>query len=208
MDSLELQLKTEEIMQEEVNPMVKRAHEIKIKNDEESANATEFVKQIKKKKKEIDEVLGLTEQTKSAHKAWKHAKDRENEFLVPFDDAEEIIKSEIKSYETKKFLEQRKIEEERRKQEEALIAKGEEKKPSPMPEDIVIKRSSEPTKKMAWKGRVTDVKALCQSIVNGDLSENIIEINIPNLNRLAKTLEGSKQIAGVEFYEEADIRIR
>lgn len=208
MEALEAQLKNEELMESEINPLMKRAESIVIKDDEDCSQATIFVKQLKNKKLEIDDVLGLTAQTKSSHTAWKFAKDRENKFLKPFDDAVDFVKRAIKSYETKKAIEQRKAEQEKAEKEKEIIASGGEVKSSPIEENQPIKRSSDAVKKMVWKARCVDIKALCKAVSDGDVPESVIDVNGPALNRFAVEINGTKKINGIEFYEEVDIRIR
>lgn len=208
MESLEQELETQEIMEKDINPIVAHAESIVIKSDDDCSQATNFVKQIKLKKQEIDNILGLKAQTKSAHTAWKFAKEREKQFLEPFDNAESAIKAKIKKYETKRIIEQNRLAAEEAEKKRKLEEEGKKPFVSPMPEDVPIKRSGEHTKKLVWKARPLSIKELCESIISGDLPENVIDVNLPNLNRFAKTVEGSKSIKGVEFYQEADIRIR
>jgi len=53
-----------------------------------------------------------------------------------------------------------------------------------------------------WVGRVRDVKLACRSIAEGLVSERLVEFKKSELNNLAKSLGGVREIPGFEFRQE------
>jgi hypothetical protein len=90
--------------------------------------ATEVLKDIKARKKKVEEVLDP--QCKAAHAAWKTATEKKKEFLKPLEDAEKALKGKVSDYllevERKQKEAQRRADEEaEQKRQEAIAAAAE-----------------------------------------------------------------------------------
>ena len=155
--------------------------------------------------------------------------------MKPFEDAESIIKRKVIAYqselERKRQEEARKaeaarLEAERKERErlEAQAKKAEEKgkvekaealreqaetvvaapvfMPPPPPQ---VKGSNF---RKVWKGKVIDIKALCQAIGSGHAPINFIELNQAAINAYAKATKNSMPVPGVVFSEETEMSVR
>jgi hypothetical protein len=63
--------------------------------------------------------------------------------------------------------------------------------------------------KLTWKGEVTDVKALCQAIVDGKIPESFIkEFSKSKLNAYANTTQKEGVFFGIKCFEKDDLYVR
>jgi len=224
---LELSKENEEILKKEVSPAIRYAETVEIKTAEDSAAAQGFIKEIKQKAKMI--YAKFHPPVEAAHKAWKAAKDLENYFMKPFEDAEALIKRKVITFESaerkRRDDEQRKLQAEaderaRKEQEklkkqaekamekgnvekaEALIEKSEAVVPAPVftpPAPALAKGTSI---RKVWKGRVTHPGDLVKSILEHRAPANFIMWNQSAIDAYAKGVKDTMTIPGVEFYEE------
>lgn len=167
---------------------------------------------------------------KAAHAAWKAAVAHRDSFLAGPAEVERLVKAAIVRYDTEaeaaRMAEQRRLQaeadERARKERERLEAAAAKLKTPELKAErleaaaaviapvITIPeapRQDGESKAVIWKGRVTDhnraVKALYQA---GRLE--LLEVNGPALNALARACKGLMKIDGVEWYAETQLRVR
>lgn len=59
-----------------------------------------------------------------------------------------------------------------------------------------------------WKGEVVDLSAFLKYVVETGLFINVIEVSPKELNALARTIKGTKEIPGLRFKQEVSISVR
>jgi len=62
--------------------------------------------------------------------------------------------------------------------------------------------------RMVWKGQVTDVKAFCLAIANGDIPASVVEFKASELNRVAAFIQNNKTIPGFKVYQDSSVASR
>lgn len=228
-----LTLEQKQTLEQEIS-VVGRANALVIKTAEQSIAAQEVLKEIKTRQKRIEAFFKSMKDT--AHKAWRTICDTESGYLSPLEEAEKTIKFKVTTYvreeERKQQEEARKAEavrlERKRKELERIeelarkarengkVEKAEalEEKaaavvapPVFMPPPAPIKAQGSAFKKI-WKAEVTNVKALCQSIINGKVSPDVLDINQSAINKLAGVCKSSMTIPGLRFYEETSMSVK
>lgn len=164
-----------------------------------------------------------------AHEAHKAICDAEKKLLAPVAEAEQILRRAIATWD----MEQRRIEEERRReaeerarreQEEALEAAAEQAEAegaSVVEVEAILTQPIaspavhvEPTYQKAagvstaktWKARVTSIRMLAQAIADGKQPPTLLVANEAALNAMARATQGSLAVPGVEFYWEPVVR--
>jgi hypothetical protein len=69
-----------------------------------------------------------------------------------------------------------------------------------------VHRAAGTQMRYTWKAEVTDLDALVKAVAsNTMLPSNLLQVNQPALNALAKALGGKGKVPGVRFYEEANL---
>jgi len=227
MEATELTIEQKQILEHDINPIVKYAKETLIKTVDDSAKAQENIIEIKRRRKVVHEKFDPP--VRAAHVAWKKAKDLYNFFVNPFDECETILKRKVITFEDN---EQRKREEDQRiaeakrleaerKEREILDAKAKKAEEAGKPEkaEALREQSTEvavqPTYvppppsgvkgtsfKSVWKAEVIDLKTLCRAIADSQASPNLVIPNQTALNQKAKSDRDTMPIAGVRFYED------
>lgn len=220
--------------EQEITPIVTAANDLVIKNGDQSLAAQDILKDIKRRQKKVEEVFDPI--VDSQHKAWKTACDKRASFMNPLKEAEGVIKKKVIAYESeaekKRQDDARKAEAERLDKEakereklekKAQIAeiKGNTAKAEALRDQIdtvtvapsfatppVASKAQGTSFRTIWKGEVTDIKSLCQSIIDGRVAVDVFSPNYSVINKLADVCKGSMQIPGLKFYEEKSMSVR
>jgi phage-related minor tail protein len=227
-----LSTEQQEIMEREVNPTVETATALVVKSPETSLQAQEFLKHIKTTAKRVYEKFHPP--VEAAHAAWKAAKDLENFFMTPFEEAERIIKRKVVAFqqeieqrqreEAARIEAQRAQEERLRKEElqrqadaaaakgkaekaEALRAKAEEYVAPPVFVPPVVSQASGTAFKKTWKAEVTDLPAFLKAVAEGRAPLGVISINESALNAYAKGVKGTMAVPGLRFFEATSLAV-
>jgi hypothetical protein len=167
----------------------------------------------------------------TAHDAHKAAVAAEKRFLDPLNEAKRTIKSAISVWvqeQTKIRAEaDRKAREEAERQEEeerlAKAVKAEEAGASETEVEKIIDTPAPvkvaevaPTYEKAagvstrenWSAKVTDLKALCKAIGEGNAPIQAVQANMPFLNSIARSGKSTMDIPGVEAVKETNVITR
>lgn len=59
-----------------------------------------------------------------------------------------------------------------------------------------------------WKGKVTDVKALCAAVADGTLPPTVVEFKQAELNKFAGVFQNTRDIPGLEIFQESVVASR
>lgn len=186
------------------------------------------VKQIAQVKKAITEHYGPLK--KAAQDSHKKIVAAEKQFLDPLDEADRIIRQSITRWsqeqERIRIEAQRKVEAEARaKEEQERLAKAvqaeemgvnpvivEKILETPKPIEPVItaptfQKAAGIASRETWRAEVTDIKALCQSIVDGKIQPEAVSPNMAVLNGLARSFKDDLNIPGIKAVKETGIRV-
>ena len=230
---MELTLEQKNVLEHEVNPTVETATALIVRTSDDSLAAQEVLRQIKTTAKRVYEKFHAP--VEAAHVAWKAAKDLENFFMKPFEEAEAIIKRKVVTFqqeieqkrreeaarlEAKRQEEERKRREELQRQADAAAAKGKAEKAEALrsaAEEYVappVFQAPEPVQatgtafKKTWKASVTDLPLFLKAVAEGRAPLGVISINEASLNSYAKGVKGSMAVPGLRFYEETSMAVR
>src|SRR3990167_828274 len=122
---LELTSEQKQLVETEVTPIVEAANALVIKTSEDSFNAQNLTKEIKRRRATMHGKFDPP--VRAGHLAWKAAKDLYNFFINPYDEAEIIIKRKVVTFQDEndrqRAEEQRKAEAESRRIEAEKQAK-------------------------------------------------------------------------------------
>jgi len=223
----------QEFLDREISPKVASANALQIKSSQDSLGAQEVLKEIKTVAKRVYEKFHAP--VESAHAAWKAAKDLENFFMGPFEEAEAIIKRKVVTFqqeiervqreeanriEAKRLQEERVRKEELERQAKAAEAKGNAEKAKALRDNAEAyvapvtfvppptAQASGTAFKKTWKAEVTDLPALLKSISEGRAPLGIVSINEGALNAYAKAVKGTMPVPGLKFFEESGMAVR
>jgi hypothetical protein len=168
---------------------------------------------------------------KAAHQLHKSLNDKKRVLLDPILKAEAIVKRSIGTWtaeqERLRQEAQRKAEDERRRQEEeaklSTAVQAEELGASEEETSAILdaptyaapavaaptfQRAAGVSVKGNWKGSCDDVQKLCEFIAKNPKYINLVEPNLPAINKLAKALESSFDIPGCRAYRDAVVAAR
>jgi len=228
----ELTVEQKNILEQEVNPTVETATALVVRTAQDSLSAQEILKHIKATSKRVYEKFHAP--VEAAHAAWKAAKDLENFFMKPFEEAEAIIKRKVITFqqeiERKQREEASRIEAKRQQEErerkaelerqakeaekkgkvekaEALREKAEEYVAPPVFVPTVQAKANGSSFKKTWKAAVTDLPMLLKSVAEGRVPMGIISINESALNAYAKGVKGTMAVPGLRFFEETNMAV-
>lgn len=230
--NIQLSQEQKQILETEVEPIIARANALMIRTTDESLQAQEDLKEIKRRYKIIHEKFDPP--VRAAHTAWKAAKDLYNFFTEPFVKAEEIVKRKVITFqdevdrkrreeaariEAKRQQEERERKAELERQAQAAEAKGKKEKAEALREKAEVyvappafiapeaPQAQGTAFKKTWKGEVTDLRALLGAIFNEKAPLNLILINQSALNAYAKAAKNSMPLPGVRFFEESNMAV-
>jgi len=232
--NVEMTVEQELELKNEISPVVKAATDLVIKTPEQSIEAQEVLREIKRRQKKFTEIFDPI--CDAAHKAWKKTTETRASFNEPLEQAERLIKSKVVSFNNEEEKKRRDIEakaeakrkEDERKEKERLEEQArkareagkvekaealEEKAESvaiaptftPPPAPIKAQGSSFKT---VWKAEAVDLMLLCKSVVEGRAPIAVITVDQSALNSFAKGVRGAMPIPGLRFYEESSMSVR
>lgn len=212
----------------EVNRVTEWANNLAIKTPEDSTQAQDYISQIKAKKTAIHDKFDPS--VRQAHKAWKAAKDLYNFFVDPLEAAERVLKRKVVDYQEdvdrkarkKARDEQAKHDQEERDRQDKLNKQADKAEEKGKPEKAEALRESaqeenysppqflqpQPAMKKGsffkenWKGRVIDMRATCQAILDNKIPPTLLMGDEKALNAYAKTIKTSMQVPGIKIYVE------
>jgi hypothetical protein len=230
---MELTLEQKNVLEHEVNPTVETANALIVRTTDDSLAAQEVLKQIKTTAKRV--YAKFHGPVEAAHTAWKAAKDLENFFMKPFEEAEAIIKRKVVTFqneierkrreeaakiEAKRLEEERKRREELQRQADLAASKGKSEKAEALREaaDTYVAppvfQAPEPVQaqgtafKKTWKAEVTDLPLFLKAVAEGRAPLGVVSINESALNAYAKGVKGTMAVRGIRFYEETSMAVR
>ena len=88
----------------EVTPYVNKARAMVVKSDEQRVSAVTFGKALKDLKVKIEERFHPTANREKALKLWQDCKETENAFYKPIDDAIDLVKRTIQSFDREEAI--------------------------------------------------------------------------------------------------------
>ncbi len=220
-------MSTELVLEQKKEDIVGRASALEILDSVTYERAVEYAKAIKAIGKDIE--LFCEDGIKAAHATWKTLLAARDEKLKPLREAEAILKAKMVRYteeeERKRRAEEARIREEMRKQAEEfrlreaeqLEKEGRMEEASRVIEEpivaptVVLPQSPQPkgvSYRETYSARVTDIKALCQAVVEGRVPEAAITPNMTVLNQQARSLKTALKWPGVEVVCERTAALR
>lgn len=220
-------MSTELVLEQKKDDIVAKVTSIEIVDGISYARAVEYAKGIKAVGKDIE--LFCEDGIKSAHATWKTLLGARDEKLKPLQEAEKILKAKMVRFteeeDRKRRIEEARIREEMRKQEEELrLAQAAELEKEGRLEEaaqvieepvytpaVTLPRIEQPkgvSYRETWSAQVTDLKALCRAVVEGRVPEAAITPNMTVLNQQARSLKTSLNWPGVKVVSEKTAALR
>lgn len=158
---------------------------------------------------------------KAAHDSHKAAIAAKAKLAAPVEEAKRIIKPKITTWEAeqeriRRELEQKAIEEARKREESERLAMAIQAEELGAPAEYIEEVLSTPqeiqrpvvaptfqktkgfSSRESWSARVTDIRLLCREIADGRQPANLIDGNMTVLNGLARSLKSALKIPGVQ----------
>lgn len=210
MDDAKNQLQTEiEIVKEDSQKIDKTIKTMQIETDEDYKKASEFLGEIKKQIKKIEEArLSVT---KPINESLAILNQTANMAKEPLQKLEALLKDKMKEFlieQEKKIAEEEKRrqeeEEERKKKEKEALKKGEELPPAPIdfgppqaPESTTRTQSGTSSAAKVWKFNITEPTKV--PIEYWEISESKIRQAIR---------DGKRKIPGIKIYQDTQIKMR
>ena len=229
-----IDIQANDLMEKEVHPIVAQAGDLVIKSPEESVSAQHLIGRINQAKKRINEVLGPIKD--ATYKSWKTACSIVSDLEDPLDRAKATINGKVLEYNREiqrkhdedVRIAQAKADERARKERETAEAKAkklEEKGKTEQAEAVREAAENAPVIpvfqpppapvaangtvfKKTWKGEVTDLKALCDSVSKGKAPLGLIEINQSAVNAFARGVRDTMPVPGIRFFEDTNMSVR
>jgi len=216
--SAETALKIVDKVEQKALSIVDQAKAVQVTDAETYTAAGEMWKVIGDMMKEVSDTFDPI--IAAAHTSHKKALEQKAKYFKPLDDARRNVKKLMSDYDLEQERirreEQRRLEEEARKREEerrlqeALNAEaaGDNEEAEAILDEpvrvapVIVQRSTPkmtggPVYREVWSAEVTDIKALCRAVANGQASPECVMGNMPTLNRMATALKATLNIPGV-----------
>ncbi|MGN0773544.1 MAG: hypothetical protein ACI4MP_07110 [Candidatus Ventricola sp.] len=204
---------------------VAEANSIIIKNQRDYDRAAEFLKEIKRRAKQMKEFWRPAKE--AAKEAHAQICQREKAMLSPLEEAEKVVKKGMVGYQLAVAAAQIQAEQEakRRQQEERdrLLAEAAEAEKSgdmqgamvgmamaemvedmKAPSTVSFEQAKGTSTRRRWRARVIDERAV--PAYSGCIQ--LRKIDQSALDKLAAASEGTAQVPGVEFYQDTIISAR
>lgn len=231
MSSTEIAFAHDELATEAVNStslVLEQAYAIKIKNDQDFADAGDFLRDLKTRAAEIDDLR------KTMTKPLDEAKQRIMDFFRPatkrLQDAEIAVKSAISGYtqeqKRRRLEEQARAEEALRKERERLQAEAEKlrakgrdelaeakQQTAEMLTGVVIPAAPDPAAtgvitRTVWRAEVIEIIDLCRAVADGRASTNFIQPNMTALDAWARAVKATFDVPGCRAVEDQIVAAR
>jgi hypothetical protein len=219
-----------EQLQAEVAPVVARAAGVVVSTPEQYEDASGFLASIKGAQKRVKE--WFVEPVGNAHKAWKALTQRRADVLAPLEEAERAVKRKLVDYaaeqERIRAAEQARLQAEaderaRRKREAAEKAAAKLKTPELREQRLaeaatiaapVVTVAADTPKvqgqsiRKVWRARVIDPHAAVEALLALPDWTTYIKVSQGELDRFAGRTKGAVKMAGIEWFEEAQMSSR
>ena len=223
-----LQESEQKLYSNKIVPKLQEARELEVKKPEDRSLAASFCKALKELKEEIETKLKLTVKRERTLQVWKDAKETENYFYAPIDEAIKGVKTKVSQFDLEESQRARKEEadaeaerlKKQRKEEERLdkLSKAAEKRGDTEKADefkeraetVTVAPAVTPTrgvKKLVYRCKVTNVMKACKSVTEGLMPFNVVEFKESALKDFAKGYNGKDEIPGLRFYEDVNSRL-
>lgn len=205
--------------------MLATAKNLQINTPADAQTATEMAKEIKVYQDQVD--AERRKFTDPLNSVIKHTNDRFRPALTASKDAIALLRKKVTDHNLKMEKiareEQAKRDEQARRQREKLEAqaaaaaeKGQTEKAEAIAEraetisapTVVPVAPKGASVRKAWKGKVTDIKALCKAIGDGLTPPTLVIADQKALDSMAKATKGSMEIPGVQFSQVASTTFR
>jgi hypothetical protein len=210
------------------NTLVVNAQAIMIANDETYAVGGDYLQMLRSLKQEIDNTFD--DSIRAAHATHKTIIAARDKHRKPVLDAEGIIKNKMGEYHR---IQERKLKEEenhlkemackeeeldRHQRAEALIEQGRPEEALKLldepvePPPVIMHKTTAPkikgiqTKEVV-KAEVTDLMVLIKAVAAGEAPENLIQANMPAVNKMAQALGKSMKVPGIRVYSDKVIAV-
>lgn len=211
----------------EAEQLQNTAAEITVNDDQTYNGAAEFLRRVKGKKKELEEQRKAI--TKPMDDAKKRIMDLFRRPIEALDDAENRVKRAMLGYdeEQRRIAEekQRKAEEEAERERRRAEKKAQEHDEKGNEERAEAWREraehAQPTvvgaetpkaegvsTRKVWKGEVTDMKALCKAIADGQVPARLVQPNNAEIGKFARALQDDASVPGMRFWSERTMAAR
>lgn len=200
-----------ELLEKEALQVATKFKESAIKNDADYITATEYLKEVKTKAKEIEEFFKPLKE--NAHKSWKAICDKENTYKKPLVDAENKLKGLMIDFQSFKEIERKKIEAEALRLQEKEIAKL-EKKGKTEEAEALSNQSIEVvdnTSKVEGVSYQVDYEIIITNEDEVPVSINgilIRPVDLAIVKKLAKESKGKIKIDGIKIVETKIAKVR
>ena len=197
----------------------------KVASDDDALKANALLKSLASGRKEADTLR--KQMKKPIDEAGREIQAYWNPIIQSFKEAEAHIKGALTDFERRKEAQRIKEEaaaaEKHRKQQERLMKradaareKGQEEKAGALEMEAATTVAATPaasatktsTTKKTWKGQVTDMKALCRAVADGEIPASIFEVKQSELDAQARANKDAREIPGVRFYQDISVVAR
>lgn len=214
------------VIEKEIKDIVSTAKSIVVTSNDEETFAVEFLKTIKRGQKIVGDEFD--ENIKNAHATHKGLTAQRKKYLDPLQEAEEVIKDNIKEYrlhlekirQEEEAIQKKIIDDQVRAEQERLMAEaqkasdsGDTKKADQLAKESVSIESGGtfvPSKavkqdgmssKIVWKARVTDIQMLPMRFWNITANQKMIDDHV-------KLFGKDNPLTGVEYYQDVSLSVR
>lgn len=229
-----LAVEQKKLMDQEVAPMVAAAQALVVKNDQQSLDAQQILKDIKGRRNRIAEFFAPMKA--KAHAAWKEICESESGVDKPLAAAESTIKNKVIAYnneveykrqEEARLAEAKRLEAERKEREklEAQAKKAEEAGKAEKTEalrekaeNVVVQPTFTPQApapklegssiRKTWKGEAVDIVAICKAVADGRLPASIVAAVPAQVNAYAKLQKTAGVFNGIAIKEVSKMAVR
>jgi len=149
----------------------------------------------------------FAEQLKKAKEALQAIKDAQDKLIKKPSEILAILENKVKSYNEKLIAE--KYEKEKEKADLERFMFDYETSEEKIKEKVASKEKIDGAiNVVSWKAELVDLRALLKAILDNNAPIELIEFNQSFANKLAKETKGEKQIDGIKFYVEKQIRFK
>jgi len=188
-------------LQGNVSTLQKKANELEIIDSKTQEQGNDMRSEVRKIEKKIEERRKYF--TAPMNEIIKKINNQAKDLKKPLQEVNSIISQKIFDYQDKLEIEKRKAEERAKKKIEKDVEKGKPAPAIPVPQIESNIQSEKSTTTMIdnWKAEVTNEKDFIKwAFDNNELQ--YFEINMKNLNALAKLKKDIQGVPGVRFYND------
>jgi hypothetical protein len=204
-----------------------KAAGLEVKDQATYSSACEMLLGIKDLRKEAES--HHRPMIEAAHKSWKTTLAGLQKIDDPLAEAERILKRSIGAYESEQRRIQEQLEREAREAAERAAAEALESSieaaeaegatveevqaiiNQPMPAPVVyvaptVQKVSGVSTAKTYRVEVFNLRELCKAVVMGTVPEAYVTANMPSINGVARSTQGSIKIPGIRIVEDTQVR--